>query len=119
MRKVWDGEQDYELFGFLTTSPNEIVSPIHEKAMLAILTTPEEVDTWLMAPWDEARHLQRPLLANMLVIVPPQAKPKPDEEGLLLFVKDIDDLERGTPRLKPLSEKVSGYCEARASAARR
>lgn len=25
---------------------------------------------------------QRPLPGNMLVIVPPQAKPKPDEEGL-------------------------------------
>ncbi len=84
VRKVRDGEQEYELFGFLTTSPNEVVSPIHEKAMPSILTTPEEVDTWLTAPWDEARHLQRPLPGNMLVIVPPQAKPKPDEEGLLL-----------------------------------
>lgn len=84
VRKVRDGEQDYELFGFLTTSPNEIVSPIHEKAMPAILTTPEEVDTWLTAPWEEARHLQRPLPANMLVIVPPQPKPIPDDEGLLL-----------------------------------
>ncbi|MBP2551197.1 putative SOS response-associated peptidase YedK [Neorhizobium galegae] len=27
VRKVRDGEQEYELFGFLTTSPNEIVSP--------------------------------------------------------------------------------------------
>jgi putative SOS response-associated peptidase YedK len=84
VRKVRDGEQEYELFGFLTTSPNEVVSPIHEKAMPSILTTPEEVDTWLTAPWDDARHLQRPLPGNMLVIVPPQAKPKPDEEGLLL-----------------------------------
>jgi putative SOS response-associated peptidase YedK len=84
VRKVRDGEQEYELFGFLTTSPNEIVSPIHQKAMPSILTTPEEVETWLTAPWDEARHLQRPLPGNMLVIVPPQAKPKPDEEGLLL-----------------------------------
>ena len=83
VRKVRDGEQEYELFGFLTTSPNEIVSPIHQKAMPAILTTPEEVDTWLTAPGDEARHLQRPLPANMLVIVPPEAKPKADEKGLL------------------------------------
>lgn len=84
IRKVRDGEQEYELFGFLTTSPNEIVSPIHEKAMPAILTTPEEVDTWLTAPWDEARHLQRPLPGNMLVIVPPETKPDLPEEGLLL-----------------------------------
>ena len=51
--------------------------------MPAILTMPEEVETWLTAPWDEARHLQRPLPANMLVIVPPEAKPKADEKGLL------------------------------------
>ncbi|MBP2551198.1 putative SOS response-associated peptidase YedK [Neorhizobium galegae] len=52
--------------------------------MPAILTTPEEVDIWLTAPWDEARHLQRPLAANMLVIVPPQPKGTADDEGLLL-----------------------------------
>lgn len=80
VRKVRDGEQEYELFGFLTTSPNEIVSPIHQKAMPAILTTPEEVDTWLAAPWNEARHLQRPLPDNMLVIVPPQQKPGTRDE---------------------------------------
>ncbi len=84
VRKVRDGEQEYELFGFLTTSPNEIVSPIHQKAMPAILTTPEEVDTWLTAPWDEVRYLQRPLPGNMLVIVSPQQKPDIQEEVLLL-----------------------------------
>ncbi len=84
VRKVRDGAQDFELFGFLTTSPNEIVSPIHEKAMPAILTTPEEVDIWLTAPWDEARHLQRPLPSGMLTIVPPQPKPASDNEGVLL-----------------------------------
>lgn len=31
VRKVRDGEQEYELFGFLTTSPNEIVSPIRQR----------------------------------------------------------------------------------------
>lgn len=37
VRKVRDGEREYELFGFLTTWPNEIVFPIHEKAMPTIL----------------------------------------------------------------------------------
>jgi hypothetical protein len=40
IRKVRDGEREYELFGFLTTEPNEIVSPIYQKAMPTILPTP-------------------------------------------------------------------------------
>lgn len=81
VRKVRDGEREFELYGFLTTSPNEIVSPIHQKAMPAILTTPEEVDLWLRGEWDEVKHLQRPLPGNMLVVVEPPAK---SGDGLLL-----------------------------------
>src|ERR1700761_6859118 len=47
VRKVREGEVTADLFGFLTTTPNAVVAPIHSKAMPVILTTEVEIDIWL------------------------------------------------------------------------
>lgn len=69
VRKVKEGEVDAELFGFLTCPPNAEVGAIHPKAMPVILTEPQEWETWLSAPWSEAKALQRPLPDGALQIV--------------------------------------------------
>jgi putative SOS response-associated peptidase YedK len=69
VRKLKEGETRNELFGFLTTEANAVVGAIHPKAMPVILTSPEEIETWLTAPWDIAAMLQRPLPDHMLSIV--------------------------------------------------
>jgi putative SOS response-associated peptidase YedK len=72
--RLWTGDRkgesgEHQLFAFLTTESNEIVRPIHAKAMPVLLTNPEQWDTWLTGSVEEAIALQRPLPNQMLRIV--------------------------------------------------
>jgi putative SOS response-associated peptidase YedK len=57
------------VYGFLTTTPNAVVEPIHPKAMPVIPMTEEEREAWMCDAWDEVKMLQRPLADNALKIV--------------------------------------------------
>lgn len=68
VRKIKTGWETADLFAFLTCEPNADVIPIHPKAMPVILTQPDEIETWMTAPWAEAGKLQRPLADGALQI---------------------------------------------------
>lgn len=69
VRKLKEGETTNDLFAFLTTDANAEVGAVHPKAMPVILTTPDEIETWLTTPPQDALKLQRPLPDGALRIV--------------------------------------------------
>jgi putative SOS response-associated peptidase YedK len=62
---------EHLLFSFLTTQANDLVRPVHAKAMPVILHTDGEREDWLTAPADQIEAIQAHVLpADALEIVP-------------------------------------------------
>jgi len=51
----------------VTCDANELVAPIHPKAMITILR-PEDYDTWLRGSYDEIVPLQQPYDASAMTV---------------------------------------------------
>jgi putative SOS response-associated peptidase YedK len=62
---IWRDLTDMPVFAFLTTEPNEIVRPVHPKAMPMILHA-EDYDAWLRADWKEAQKLVAPFPSQLM-----------------------------------------------------
>lgn len=61
----WQRTKDGNGFTMVTCDPNELVAPIHPKAMITILE-PADVDTWLRGSYDDVVVLQRPYDASKM-----------------------------------------------------
>jgi putative SOS response-associated peptidase YedK len=59
----------------MTTRPNAVVEPIHEKAMPVMLMTPDDVEQWLNgATVEDALKMQKPVSDDAIVIRPEEKK---------------------------------------------
>jgi putative SOS response-associated peptidase YedK len=66
---------DHTLFSIMTTEPNAVVEPIHEKAMPVMLMTPDDVEQWLRGvSVDDALKMQKPAPDDAIVIRPEEKK---------------------------------------------
>lgn len=81
--REWEGDRGTKkmpnvgkhlLFSFLTTEPNGVVEPLHDKAMPVLIRTKDEAEQWLEAPPEEALQLQKPAPDEAIVLLPAEKK---------------------------------------------
>ncbi len=63
----WQHLKDGPGFTMVTCDPNELVAPIHPKAMITILA-PEDHDRWLQGSYDEIVALQKPYATEPMTV---------------------------------------------------
>lgn len=78
--RTWSGDYgskkepnvgEHKLFSFLTTDANDLVRPVHAKAMPVVLMTAGQQQEWLTAPADSVESIQAHVLpSNALAVVP-------------------------------------------------
>lgn len=75
----WQRTKDGNGFTMVTCDANELVAPIHPKAMITILD-PADADTWLRGSYDEVVALQRPYAASRMTVRGPVFPTRRDEK---------------------------------------
>jgi putative SOS response-associated peptidase YedK len=63
----WQQTKEGNGFTMVTCDPNELVAPIHPKAMITILD-PADVDLWLRGSYDDILALQTPFPAELMTV---------------------------------------------------
>lgn len=71
----------WDVFAFLTVAPNDLVRPVHAKAMPVMLTT-ADFDRWIDGGPDDALDLAKTFPVERMLCLDPE--PPPDQPGLLL-----------------------------------
>ncbi|WP_294392657.1 SOS response-associated peptidase family protein [uncultured Sphingomonas sp.] len=67
----WQAFGETKGFTMVTCEPNELVAPIHPKAMITILR-PEDHQRWLRGSFDDVVALQRPYTATRMTVRGPE-----------------------------------------------
>lgn len=63
----WHDTKEGPGFAMVTCDPNELVAPIHPKAMITVLE-PHDIDTWLRGSYDAVVALQKPYDATRMTV---------------------------------------------------